>query len=40
MLYKQPPERKYDPLNMYYQYYQEKYAGPITEETLQNAGFI
>lgn len=36
MLYKQPPERKYDPLNMYYQYYQEKYAGPITEETLEN----
>ena len=30
----QPPDRKYDPLDIYYQYYQGKYAGPITEDTI------
>lgn len=30
----QPPDREYDPLDIYYQYYQGKYAGPITEDTI------
>ena len=30
------PERKYDPLNMYFDYFQAKYAGPITEETFSH----
>lgn len=29
-----PPSRKYDPLDMYDQYYEETYAGPITEDTV------
>ncbi len=29
-----PPDRKYDPLDIYYQYYQDKYAGVITEDTI------
>lgn len=28
------PERRYDPLDMYDQYYEQLYAGPITEDTL------
>ena len=30
----EPPERKYDPLDIYYQFYQGKYAGPITADTI------
>lgn len=30
------PFREYDPLDMYLQYYQEKYADPITDETITN----
>lgn len=30
-----PPDREYDPLDIYYQYYQAKYAGPITEDTIE-----
>lgn len=30
-----PPDREYDPLDIYYQYYQDKYAGPITEDTIE-----
>ncbi len=30
----QPPDREYDPLDIYYQYYQGKYAGLITEDTV------
>ncbi len=29
-----PPGREYDPLAMYYNYYQNQYQGPITEEAL------
>ena len=29
-----PPDREYDPLDIYYQYYQDKYAGIITEDTI------
>ena len=31
-----PPSREYDPLDMYLQYYEEKYAGPINEQTIAN----
>lgn len=31
---KDAPERKYEPEDMYLQYYQEKYAGPITSDTV------
>lgn len=30
-----PPDREYDPLDIYYQYYQDKYAGSITEDTIE-----
>ena len=30
----QPPDREYDPLDVYYQYYQGKYDGPINEATI------
>lgn len=29
-----PPGRKYDPLDMYDQFYEEKYVGPITGDTI------
>lgn len=29
-----PPTKEYNPLDMYLQYYEEKFAGPITEETV------
>lgn len=34
-----PPDREYDPLDMYYQYYRAKYAGPITQQTLESLGW-
>lgn len=35
LLQAQAPPRQYDPLDMYIQYYEEKYEGPITEEKIQ-----
>ena len=35
LLQAQAPPRQYDPLDMYIQYYEEKYEGPITEEQIQ-----
>lgn len=29
-----PPSKEYNPLSMYLQFYEEKYAGPITEDTV------